>query len=141
MLTSFLITGAVIALSVIIHYEFLYQFTKLMPKLKIRHRVRVLFGVFAALAAHTLEVLVYGATYYLMDGGSDWGSLKGNFDGTLFSAVYFSFTAFTTLGLGDIEPTGNMRLLVGIESLAGFLLITWSASFLFLEMTRYWDRK
>ncbi|MGD8933935.1 MAG: two pore domain potassium channel family protein, partial [Gammaproteobacteria bacterium] len=31
--------------------------------------------------------------------------------------------------------------LVGMESLTGLLLITWTASFLYYEMQRYWDRQ
>ena len=54
--------------------------------------------------------------------------------------VYFSFTTYTTLGFGDIEPFGDLRYLTGLESLPGLVLITWSASFLYLELTRYWDR-
>jgi hypothetical protein len=33
-----------------------------------------------------------------------------------------------------------VRFLAGMEALSGFVLITWSASFTFLEMQRYWDR-
>lgn len=29
---------------------------------------------------------------------------------------------------------------IGLVSLTGLVLVTWSASFLYLEMTRYWDR-
>jgi uncharacterized membrane protein len=54
--------------------------------------------------------------------------------------VYFSFTTYSTLGVGDIEPYGNIRFVTGLESLVGLVLITWTASFLYLEMTRYWDR-
>jgi hypothetical protein len=140
MLKVFIINGAVIALAVIVHYEFLYQFTMLMPKLRIRHRLRILLGVFAALLAHSLEVWLFAAAYYFMDGTPGWGRLEGSYDGAFFSSVYFSLTAFTTLGLGDISPTGNMRYLAGMESLAGFVLLTWTASFLYLEMTRYWDK-
>ncbi|MDA8961956.1 potassium channel family protein [Congregibacter sp.] len=140
MLKILLINGAVIALAVVIHYEFLYQFTMVMPRLRIRHRFRILLGVFAALTAHTLEVWIFATAYYLMDKTTTWGGLQGNYDGSLLGSVYFSFTAFTTLGLGDIEPTGNVRYLVGLESLTGFVLITWTASFLYLEMTRYWDK-
>merc|ERR1712138_98132 len=67
-----------------------------------------------------------------------WGLLIGNFSGSLLDCVYFSFTTFTTLGYGDIVPLGQLRYLTGIEGLTGFLLLTWSASFLFLEMQRYW---
>ena len=47
----------------------------------------------------------------------------------------------TTLGYGDIEPFGILRFLTGIEALAGLVLITWSASFLFVEMQRYWPTR
>ena len=43
-----------------------------------------------------------------------------------------------TLGLGDLSPVGTVRLLAGMESLTGLLLITWSASFTYLEMSRVW---
>jgi hypothetical protein len=42
----------VIGLAVVIHYEFLYRITVLMPTLKIRHRFRIVLGVFLALTAH-----------------------------------------------------------------------------------------
>ena len=45
-----------------------------------------------------------------------------------------------TLGLGDLSPVGTVRLLAGTESLTGLLLITWSASFTYLEMSRMWAR-
>lgn len=139
MLKVFLLNGLIIALVVVIHYEFLYQFTNLMPRLRIRHRFRIVTGVLAALTAHALEVWIFGLAYFLMDRSEAWGNLQGNYDGEFLSSVYFSFTAYTTLGLGDIEPHGDLRFLVGLESLAGFVLITWTASFLYLEMTRYWD--
>ena len=69
------------------------------------------------------------------------GSLIGNFNGTLLDCVYFSFTTFTTLGFGDIEPNGRLRFLTGIESLTGLVLITWTASFLYFEMQRYWSSR
>ena len=54
--------------------------------------------------------------------------------------VYFSAITYTTVGFGDYVPTGPIRFLAGTEALTGFLLITWSASFTFLEMQRYWGR-
>ncbi len=139
MFTQYIVNATLIALVVVIHYEFLHQFTVLMPKLRIRHRYRIVLGVYAALMAHVVEVWTFGIAYKLMHDAEGWGQLSGDFDGTLLSAVYFSFTAYTTLGLGDIVPTGDIRFLVGLEALAGFVLITWTASFLYLEMTRLWD--
>jgi uncharacterized membrane protein len=66
------------------------------------------------------------------------GTLTGRFDGSLLDCVYFSFTTFTTIGFGDIEPVGSLRYLTGLEALTGLVLITWTASFLFIEMQKYW---
>ena len=139
MFTVFLVNGIVVAATVMIHYEFLYRFTILMPRLKIRHRFRIVIGVFGALTAHALEVWIFATSYFLMHRAEGWGHLQGNFSGTLLDCVYFSFTTYTTLGTGDIEPIGDLRYLTGLESLTGLVLITWTASFLYLEMTRYWD--
>jgi len=135
-----MVNVAVIALTVVIHYEFLYQFTLLVPRIKIRHRFRIVLGVFAALTAHAIEVWIFAFSYYWMDNAPGWGELRGNLEGHFLDYVYFSFSTYTTLGTGDIEPIGRLRYLTGLESLTGLVLITWSASFLYLQMTRYWDR-
>lgn len=49
---------------------------------------------------------------------------------------YFSLINITTLGLGDIYPTGHLRALAGIESLTGFLLISCTAQFVFSTMKK-----
>lgn len=141
MLTVFAINTAVIALAVIIHYEVLYQLANRLNDLFIQPRYKVLLGVFAILAAHTAEVWLFAIAYYFMLNTEGLGSLSGNFDHNLLDCVYFSFTNYTTLGIGDIEPSGHIRFLTGLESLTGLVLITWSASFLFLEMQKYWPKK
>ena len=98
-----------------------------------------MFGVIGALFAHALEIWILGLAFYWLHHAGNWGRLEGNFDGSLLDSGYFSFTTFSTLGYGDIEPLGALRYLAGVESLAGLLLITWSASFLYIEMTRYRD--
>ncbi len=138
MLIVVLINILIVALSVLVHYEFLHQSTKLLPMFHIKHRARVLVVVIIALIAHVIEVWIYALSYFWLHGNERWGYLQGNFDGSLLDSVYFSFTTFSTLGFGDIEPIGNIRFLVGMEALAGFVLITWSASFLFYEMQKHW---
>ena len=140
MVTVFAVNLVVIAITVMIHYEFMYRFTLLMPRMHIRHRFRIVLGVFGALTAHAVEVWIFAFSYFVMHNADGWGILRGNFEGSLLDCVYFSFTTYTTLGTGDIEPIGDLRYLTGLESLTGLLLITWTASFLYLEMTRYWDK-
>jgi hypothetical protein len=36
---------------------------------------------------------------------------------------------------------GYLRYLTGVEALTGLILITWSASFLFIEMQKYWGSR
>ena len=42
--------------------------------------------------------------------------------------------------LGDLTPSGPMRLLAGVEALNGLLLIGWSASYIYISMERFWSR-
>lgn len=141
MAVVFLINSLVIALAVLIHYEVLRRTTTLLPRIASDQKYRVVIGVFIAFGAHVAEVWLFAASFYLMHHAENWGHLEGNFDGSFMDAVYFSFTTYTTLGTGDIEPFGDLRFLTGLESLTGLILITWTASFLFLEMSRYWKEK
>lgn len=140
MLIVFLVNCAVVSIAVIVHYEFLYRTSLIIPKLGIPRHLRIVVGVFSALLAHAVEVWIFALAYYFLHHTESWGELRGNFTGSLLDCVYFSFTTFSTLGFGDIEPIGNIRYLTGIESLTGLVLVTWSASFLFIEMQNLWKR-
>ncbi len=141
MIAIFAVNTLVVALAVAIHYECLIRLATLMPRLKVRHRFRLLIGVFGALLAHVAEVWLFAAVYYLMARTDGWGGFAGQSEGSLMDCGYFSFTTFTTLGFGDIEPLGSLRYLTGIEALTGLVLITWTASFLYIEMQRYWPSR
>ncbi len=131
----------VVALAVAIHYEMLLRLSNLLPRLNWPHRSRIVAGVIGALTAHAVEIWVFAIAYYYMHRADGWGELSGNFDGSFLDCGYFSFTVYSTLGFGDIEPSGHLRYLTGIESVTGLVLVTWTASFLFLEMQRYWNNR
>jgi hypothetical protein len=139
MFEAFAINAILLALVVLIHYESLYHLTYQLATSKLPSRAKILFGVFGALFAHFVEVWVFAGAYYVLNHHSSFGTLGGNFDGSWWDCVYFSFTVYTTLGFGDITAHGLIRFLTGVESLAGMVLITWTASFLYLEMRRYWN--
>ena len=135
--TVFIFNGVVIGIAVLVHYEALYRLALLLPKLRIPPRFRVLVGVAGAFMAHVAEVWVFAVGYLLMlkwDAGSKLG---GNFDGSLLDCSYFSFTNYTSLGFGDIEPFGHVRFLAGLEGLTGLILIAWTASFMYIEMQNF----
>jgi hypothetical protein len=106
----------------------------------VRPHLKLIFAVCGALLAHTLEVWLFALVYFSML-QLGLGGLVGTFDTSLIDCVYFSFTTFTTLGFGDIYPIGPVRYLTGLEALTGLVLITWTASFLFVEMEKYWERR
>jgi hypothetical protein len=139
MLVSILIIISLVAITVVIHYEVLRILWITIPKLRMKHRVRVNIGVFGTICAHIIEVWIFGLAFYLMITYGDFGTLDGRFDGSLTDAVYFSFTNYTTVGYGDIEPSGQLRFLAGMEAITGLSLITWSASFMFMEMMKFWE--
>jgi len=141
MIDTYILNTLIVATAVLVHYEMLYRLGRVIPSLTVRHRSRVLIALCGALAAHIVEVWIFAAGYFLTLHLDGYGRLVGNFDGTFLDCVYFSFTTYTTLGIGDIHPEGDIRFLAGLEGLTGFLLITWTASFMFMEMTRYWKRQ
>ena len=138
MITVFLINIFIVAIVVTIHYWALHQLTALLPKIRARHHFRIVLGVFGALIAHMGEIWVFAVAYFFISRADGLGTLTGNFDGSLFDCMYFSFSTYTTVGFGDIYPEGFLRATTGIEGLTGLVLITWTASFLFLEMQRNW---
>jgi hypothetical protein len=129
----------IVTVVVVIHYELLRRISTLLPRMTILYNLRIAVGVIGVLIAHAIEVWVFALSYYLMVKAGGGGTFEGNFQGTIGDCAYFSFTTFTTLGFGDIVPFGPIRYLTGIESLTGLVLITWSASYLYFEMQRFWE--
>ena len=136
--TIFAFNCVVVALAILIHFEVLYRMADTVPSLRIRPRLRVLLGMFGAFVAHVIEIWVFAAAYFILLQSGNFGGLAGNFDGSLIDCCYFSFTTYTSLGFGDIEPFGQIRFLAGLEALIGLMLITWTASFMFLQMQKFW---
>jgi Ion channel len=138
MLVTFLSNAFLTGLAVLIHYEVLNLLSVMIPKLRLKHRSGILLGIFGALFAHIAEVWLYALGYYLKIQSGYFGSLVGDFDASLMDCAYFSFSTYTSLGYGDIQPTGNIRFLAALEALTGLVLIAWTSSFMFLEMQKLW---
>ncbi len=135
---------AITALSVSIHYagiNWLASRYLSKPVENDRGRKTMLRIIFMLLGLHLVEIWCYGVAYWGLSFVPNTGYVHGEHGAdTLFDAVYLSATTYTTVGFGDLAPVGAMRLISGLESLVGLLLITWSASFTYLEMSRLWSR-
>lgn len=137
--TTFFLTLAIIILCVVIHYEMLVGLVPLLDKMTIRPRQRVVFAVLVALAAHVVEIWIFGAGYYYALQDSDMGRFAGEVPVEDFwDCLYLSFVSYSTLGFGDIIPMGWIRFMVGSEAIMGLVQIAWTASFLYYEIQRDW---
>ncbi|KGI77416.1 hypothetical protein LF63_0110870 [Oleiagrimonas soli] len=134
-------TAVVVALCVLLHYEGLTLLSRSLSRLHAHARRGVLRGIFGVLLLHVLEIWVFGlALFALLLIDPRFGQIHGIPPESIFDHVYFSAVTYSTVGFGDVIPTGPIRFLVGTEALTGFVLITWSASFTYLVMERYWKR-
>lgn len=125
-------------LTVIVHHEALRVLTHhLLPRSFNTHRWHVTLIVLVLMLAHVLEILLYAFGMFLASEYWLLGSLAGEYI-EIATYPYFSFSCYTSLGVGDIVPIGGLRLLAGVEALNGLVLIGWSASFLLVEMRERW---
>lgn len=139
MIQLVLINIVVVLTAVLAHFESLRLISWLTSHIVAQTHLKLVLCVCGALLAHTVEVWLFGLAYFAMQ-SNGLGGLSGAVDGSLLDCIYFSFTTFTTLGFGDINPVGALRYSAGLEALTGLVLITWTASFLFVEMEKYWKR-
>jgi len=133
-----LLTALLAGLTIVLHYEALTQLNRRMPNWKLSPHPRVLVMMFCILAVHILEIWIFAVGIFLAVSLQGLGQLVGTEPLHFLDVVYASATTYSTLGYGDLVPRGPLRLVFGTEALVGFLMITWSASFAYLEMQRYW---
>ncbi len=141
MFITIVVNCFLVSIAVLIHYEALSLLTNKLAKVRLPHRFKMILSVFGALCAHSVEVWIFAFAYYFMLKSGEFGFLKGDFDGSMLDCSYYSFITYSSLGLGDIAPFGYLRFVTGLEALTGLVLISWTASFLFLEMQKLWDNK
>lgn len=128
MLSSLGIAAILITLTVIIHMTgliFLMRFLearshRIKPfQSAFRQGLFIVLIVLGLVAIHFVEIMVYAAAY----------SSLGIFN-SFEASLYYSTSAFTTVGFGDVAIASEWRLLGALEGLNGFLLIGWSTAFM-----------
>jgi voltage-gated potassium channel Kch len=122
----------------VLHYEVLGGLQSALPRLAIPNRARLLVVILIAFLAHAIEIALYGLALHVLIAFLHAGTLTSVEHSSFVAALYFSAETYTSLGFGDLAPTGPARLLAGVEALNGLLLIGWSASFTYLSMERFW---
>lgn len=124
--------------TVLIHYEALRLTSAVLPRLVVPPRPRIVVVIIAMFAAHTVEVWLHAVAYYLLADHFGIGSFGGHIGSGFADYLYFSTVTYTSLGFGDVYPLGGLRLIAGVETLTGLVMIAWSASFTYLAMEKFW---
>jgi hypothetical protein len=134
MVVPILIIALAVVLTVTLHLgvlRFLYK--SVLPKLMKYKSIVVGMMVLGAIIGHLVEIGLFAVwAGFLAD--------QANIPHDLMDPVFWSATAYTSLG-GDYPKVPEIRLLTAVEALTGLILITWTASFLFLLMQQYWMEK
>jgi hypothetical protein len=143
-----LVTLVIVIICVGVHYEGLSLLSRWARVDISPPRLKIATLIVGQLFLHVIEIWIFAVGYFVLAQKLRFGflvqlpysdNLSTEVTGFL-DFVYFSAVVYSTLGFGDIIPGGPVRFLTGMEAVAGLVLITWSASFTFIEMQRYWGR-
>ena len=123
-----------VVLMVLIHASGILAATRLLKledKSLRAHRVDLkAFGLLISIALilfvlHLFEIAVFALFYKAVEAVAEFEA-----------ALYFSASAFTTLGQPDVQFPEEWRLVGAIEGLVGFLLIGWSTAVFITDMNK-----
>jgi hypothetical protein len=110
---------------------------RVLPRFQRRSRTAVGIMVLIALVAHLVEIWLFSVAILVLGSlGNREFAEELQLDG--FDAFYYSAVSYTSLGAEPLHES-SLRLLTAIEALTGLMLITWTASFIFIVMQRTWE--
>lgn len=130
-------SGGLVLLMTVIHSLGLFGISRVLRLKDERLREKdfgagaiVLMGSFGLMVfgLHLLEILVFAGFYLLV------GALGG-----LEEALYYSASAYATLGRTTDYFPEDWRLIGALEALTGFILIGWSTAFMVSAMRKLTD--
>ena len=137
-MTALVLSALLIAATIFIHYETLRLTAMGATDLHVHPRMRLWMMLGGAMLSHLIHIALYAGAYLVMEFELGVGAIEGPDSGSFNDAFYFSIVCYTTLGFGDVYPSGQLRLLSGIEALNGLVMVTWTASMTYLHMERFW---
>lgn len=133
------LTGVLLVAAVgLLHHQGLLRIKRLAPEPRTSPHlcIAVMFG--GLLALHVTEILLFALVYRAVLQVPGIGELGGSFAGTWGDYIYYSGMNFATLGYTGITASGAVRLVSMLQSLGGFMLITWSATFIYAVWGDIW---
>ena len=137
MLLNIIIAAILIVATTVIHAGGMILAMRLMhsrdrhlERLRQMHIYRVCGIVLLMFNVSLLEVLLWAATYHLLN------ALEG-----FEPAFYFSMVTFTTLGYGEIVLEEQWRLLASFEAANGIIMFGWTTAIILAAVQRIYFNK
>ena len=127
-----LVTGVLlVGVLGIFHHIALRTLDRLTGRDLVRPNLSVIGILLGLLIIHTIEILLFAGAYAVLLDWPGMGGFSGDFDPGWESVIYYSGINFTTLGYTQLEVTGSLRIISMMQSLGGFMVLTWSATFIY----------
>ena len=136
---ALLLGFALVGLLGIAHHYGLMAVRRVQPRSDSRPQAAIMVTFIGLLALHMLEILAFAAVYRALLAWGGFGGLGGAFDESWSGLIYFSGINFATLGYTQIETSGSIRIVNMMQSLGGFMILTWSATFLYSVCEAAWS--
>jgi len=135
---AFVIGVALVSATGLLHHGALYQLGRLTPDPDSGSTRTIHLTFVGLLFLHVAEILVFAVANWLL---LNWDGMGGPMKSSLDWAdlIYLTGVNFTTLGYAKIELSGAIRLVIMLQSLGGFMLLTWSATYLFTVCQKSWQ--
>ena len=139
-MTALAIGALLVVLLGVAHHAGMIAIRKLTPGSGAGTQATIIASFCCLLVLHMLEIGGFALAYgVLLDLG--WiGGFGDRFDGSWESLVYYSGMNFVTLGYSQLQAEGPIRLVSMMQSLGGFMVLTWSATFIYSVSQATWNR-
>lgn len=131
-MTALLAGFVLVAVLGVVHHVALRALRGLARPVDSRPNRSILTAFIGLLVIHTVEIVAFALAFRALLEVPNIGSLSVE-EGRLSwdDLLYFSGINFTTVGYTSIDATGPFRLISMMQSLGGFMVLTWSATFLY----------
>lgn len=104
---------------------------RLIRGLGLRRHLAVLAAFWGLAMLHLSEIVMGAFVYGVAMGWLELGSVTQGYGDSAGGLLYLSGVTFATLGYTEQVLDGPLRLMTMMHSLAGFMLITWSATYVY----------
>ena len=138
MIEATLLSFFLILFTIIWHFWWLSKLITLMPPADVKHShfFRSVLILILLFLIHITEILWFSLGLYIANEVLNIGYFTEPFQPIFRDYFYYSLVTYSTLGLSEFAPVGHIKVITGLESLTGFIMLTWSATFFYTLINR-----